>query len=445
MALVKFLKNFIILTMFSLTFMVAIFASRVFARDLTDKINQVYSTGLKVALIPWIKERLYESSSLNSQYNLLQEQILIAGSQHFELFNEKDLKKHRSDPVAYILGKKMFSKGRYYESGQYLDTVRKSGPLYPHAQYILGTIAVTEKSFNQAEVHFKNCFKESEKWQSDYDGPIIVNKQFKMLNELCAVGLARSKYSNGKLNDSEQKFMELDKRSRIWPSILMDEAWLHFYLGNYNRTLGKIVTYNAPQLKFSAPSDFSPLAAYAYLKLCLYDDVLKITEKYYEDTMMQIKELNAIKLSPTQLDSEMGKSLKKHPSLFFYQESLKLAEIENTKINRDTKLDHRKVLIDNLQDFEEFQNKIISRQIKKIAEKRIFDLRQTLENLSYLKLEVLGKKKESLYRGEEWNGVRGDIKYLKRNSKQYFWDFTGEFWADELGDYVFALASECKK
>ncbi|MDH4467625.1 MAG: hypothetical protein QE271_06160 [Bacteriovoracaceae bacterium] len=445
MALIKFFINFIFSSLMILLLSYSVSPKDSFARELTDKITQSYSAGLKVALIPWIKERLYESSSLNAQYNLLQEQILIVGSQHFELFNEKDLKKHRSDPVAYILGKKMFSIGRYYESTQYLESVRKSGPLYAHAQYILGAISVTERNFIQADIHFKNCSQESEKWQSDYEGPSIVNKQFKMLKELCTVGVARSKYSNGKLNDSEQKFMELDKRSRIWPSIIMDEAWLHFYMGNFNRTLGKIVTYNAPQLKFSAPSDFSPLAAYSYLKLCLYDDVLKIADKYYEDTSSQIKELNSIRLSPTQLDSEIGKSLKKHPSMFFYQESLKLAELEATKINRDSKLNHKKELIDNLQDFEEFQNKIISRQVRKLADKRIFDLKQTLEYLSYLKLEVLGKKKESLYRGEEWKGVRGDIKFLKRNNKQYFWDFAGEFWADELGDYVFALASECKK
>ena len=26
----------------------------------------------------------------------------------------------------------------------------------------------------------------------------------------------------------------------------------------------------------------------------------------------------------------------------------------------------------------------------------------------------------------------------------YLWTFNGEFWADELGDYVFSLKSECK-
>ena len=64
--------------------------------------------------------------------------------------------------------------------------------------------------------------------------------------------------------------------------------------------------------------------------------------------------------------------------------------------------------------------------------------------MSYIKLEVLAQRKEQLYRSDVIPGTkRGDVKYIERNDKQYFWTFNGEFWADELGDYVFALRSEC--
>jgi hypothetical protein len=57
---------------------------------------------------------------------------------------------------------------------------------------------------------------------------------------------------------------------------------------------------------------------------------------------------------------------------------------------------------------------------------------------------VLAQRKERLYQTDVVEGKkRGDVKYIERNKKQYFWTFNGEFWADELGDYVFALRSEC--
>ena len=49
--------------------------------------------------------------------------------------------------------------------------------------------------------------------------------------------------------------------------------------------------------------------------------------------------------------------------------------------------------------------------------------------------ECCGIPAESFYRVGQY--------IVERNEKQYFWDFNGEFWADELGDYVFALKSEC--
>jgi hypothetical protein len=65
-------------------------------------------------------------------------------------------------------------------------------------------------------------------------------------------------------------------------------------------------------------------------------------------------------------------------------------------------------------------------------------------DMTNIKLEVLGRLKQEAYAATtDEKRERGDIKYVERTSKQYFWTFNGEFWSDELGDYVFALKSEC--
>ena len=63
-----------------------------------------------------------------------------------------------------------------------------------------------------------------------------------------------------------------------------------------------------------------------------------------------------------------------------------------------------------------------------------------------LKLELLSKKREEIYNTkpdqiQERN--RGTDKNVNRKSNQYFFDFNGSFWADELGDYSFGLKSHC--
>jgi hypothetical protein len=72
---------------------------------------------------------------------------------------------------------------------------------------------------------------------------------------------------------------------------------------------------------------------------------------------------------------------------------------------------------------------------------------RSFEDMSYIKLEILSRRKSELYDDISADGLnrkRGDIVNLKRTDKQYFWNFNGEFWADELGDYVFSLKSECR-
>jgi hypothetical protein len=64
-----------------------------------------------------------------------------------------------------------------------------------------------------------------------------------------------------------------------------------------------------------------------------------------------------------------------------------------------------------------------------------------------LKLELLSKKRDDLYNiGKKLEiRERGNQSNVNQNSSQYFFDFNGSFWADELGDYSFGLSSQCNK
>ncbi len=65
--------------------------------------------------------------------------------------------------------------------------------------------------------------------------------------------------------------------------------------------------------------------------------------------------------------------------------------------------------------------------------------------MSYIKLEILSNIKKKFFGIEvNANGKVGALKNIERNQKQYLWDFIGEFWADELGDYVYSLKSACE-
>lgn len=124
----------------------------------------------------------------------------------------------------------------------------------------------------------------------------------------------------------------------------------------------------------------------------------------------------------------------------FYKGSAELSSVRSIGNSQ-----FRSVLAKGLREALILQRNLIGAYVRKGLDNYKYSIDKTFEGMSYIRLEVLSRRKEELYSPKPKNDrERGDVNYLQRNDKQYFWTFNGEFWADELGDYVFALKSECR-
>jgi len=70
------------------------------------------------------------------------------------------------------------------------------------------------------------------------------------------------------------------------------------------------------------------------------------------------------------------------------------------------------------------------------------------DKMAFIKLEMLKQAKDlliykNLASSNKGTRARGDVEPSRRDY-QYYWSFNGEFWNDELGDYVFGLESQCR-
>ena len=206
------------------------------------------------------------------------------------------------------------------------------------------------------------------------------------------------------------------------------------------------------------------MKALSYLRLCLYDDAKNISDSFYDKFMTPTRNLrrflNANRKKTTLyfnlvasyektgsarnfLMKKLLKQISKDIVYVELKEKMIAAqkEYENISSRRSTRF--KKAVVSNLKEVMRSQRNIIGAYIRGKLISQYANLYKTFEGMSYIKLEVLAQRKARLYEFNERGRSRGDIKYIERNEKQYFWDFNGEFWADELGDYVFALKSEC--
>ncbi|RZF22129.1 hypothetical protein DAY19_10630 [Halobacteriovorax vibrionivorans] len=412
--------------------------------------------------VPYVKEYLvtYKGRTNKDFERLFEKVVSKVGDRQFVLLPEQYLSKIDSPTLKYLLAKKLLKRRKYKEALQTLNgTIPAGHPVKAFSLHLEGMAFTMQRGFRAAISAFERCVDMST--SSDDE---VRARQLQINHDYCLAGIARVKYEQKKLDDAELSFIDVDKRSYIWPELLIEEAWNSYYKGDYNRTLGKLVTYKAPVLNYIVNPEINVLKALSYFKLCLYDDMSKIIDDHYAefdkskqviDKMIARKHslewyfnfINSFvdgKKYYDPLTNKVLRNVSKDPAFIQLFQSYKagLREISNIKKVRNRRL--RKILAINLKDSLMLQQKLIGSYTKRTFKLVSAQLEKSFIGLSYLRLEALNARKAKLYSGITDTGARGDIKYLKRNSKQYFWSFNGEFWADEMGDYVFALRSECQ-
>ena len=141
-------------------------------------------------------------------------------------------------------------------------------PVKPFALLLeASTYAVTKQEM-RASATFRECID-----VADSQIKKIENKdrlrQLKITKDYCVVGVSRVEFASQKYEQANLSYLDLPKSSYIWPEILFEEAWNSFYLKDYNRTLGKLVTYKAPVFSYIFNPESDVLKALTYMELCL--------------------------------------------------------------------------------------------------------------------------------------------------------------------------------
>lgn len=418
-------------------------------------ILNLVAAGNYFSSLPMMKEYLISGrKNLDSQMDeALNTIVKNVGAKQFEVLGIKFLRRSKSDAIRYILAKKYMKKRQYSKALRSLRNISRSHYFYPFAKNLEGTIESIQGNTVNASRAFKACAS-------------TVGNEFKekLNKDYCTAGLARLSFQKRKYDQSDLLYLDIPKSSYIWPEILFEEAWNSYYLKNYNRTLGKLVSYKAPVFDYIFNPEIEVLRALAYLKLCLYKDAREVHKEFYATYYRGAKQLrrylkkyknshkffynlmNRFEQSRDGGFDLLTTTLKNVEREVVYNDlkkQLVSASVEYERIKQKPRSRLRSRLIRDISDVIISYKKIIGHYVRAQLITSYAKLFKAFEGMSYIKLESLKKEKESLYNFED-KVTRGDVRFIERNDKQYFWTFNGEFWADELGDYVFALGSECK-
>lgn len=434
----------------------------VYRRTIIELVNG----GYYFSTVPWMKDYIVKNDrKLDKEMEeALDTMLYHTGVKPFESLPEEVLRRARSGNIRYILAKRLLKKNQHEEALNELNDIPGDHPAYPFVANLKGTIYSSANNHKEAETQFRDCIRASERRMSKVDS-VTMRNQLETNRDFCIAGIGRANFASGDYKKAEYNYLDIAKESFVWPEILFEEAWTSYYMRNYNRTLGKLVSYKAPVFDFIFKPEVDVLKALTYMKMCLYDDAKKTADNFYNELLNPSRDLRSFLLSrgkdyryyytlmsdyednkpaPLPIVTNILKSIRKDAAYIEMKSALlaSLGEYNNLRKKPGTSMNAN--LISNIRTLAEEYRTTIGAYVRAGLVTKYSELYSAFQGMSYIKLEVLAQRKERLYQTDtEVGKKRGDVKYIDRNDKQYFWTFNGEFWADELGDYVFALRSEC--
>lgn len=420
--------------------------------------------------IPYINDYLEKNSDIDAELEAdIETLVLKTGTMAVLNLDEKRLESFNIPSISLILGTRLFNKEKYAKAYEILSRIPETHQFSGEAALIKGTIKNLERKNIEALNLYESCVKKSKQQESNAKGEKL-KRYYNYLKETCIIRTARLNIEEKKYNEALEKYEQIDKRSYKWPYILMDQAWANYYLQDYNRALGLTVTYKAPLLDSYFFPEAEVLMALSYYNLCLWDDSLKVVDHFYENYQPKADALKEIlgknKNSHTYFldlyyaDSQTRENLnpfirnlitqtRKQIKFNLDLASLKAAKDELALLRRlKNKNEFTQLLEANMDSTINFIGARINYYIKKEIFTFINEIHKHSYSMFNLKLELLSKKREDIYNAKaiaERSRERGSEHNVNRKTSQYFFDFNGSFWADELGDYSFGLQSACEQ
>lgn len=408
----------------------------------------------------------------------------------------EDYSPRARNAYALVVTKDRLLKGDYAGTVTSAQQVQSASPLYPVALQMRATAEVMLNQLPSAIQDFGLCSDTAEQ-RNEVDPGSIESELLKTqptamlekwnglkknaardLRARCTAGQARSLYETENFEEADRMYDRIPKASFVWTDTLFEHAWNSYARQEYNRTLGKLVSYKSPALEFAFNSEVDVLTAQSYMALCLYDDASKIIEDFNRKLgtlardVKQFVERNPSDARRYYALGRQALSDKLHTDRMMHRflnrfvrspsfQSLVLSE-ERTSAERvaiarmDAARSETRTGLAN--GFPGFLNVVLDWRVRSIqmlggifVRNSMVDYHQylisDLEKMQFMKIDILGHQKAKLMEPELANAEergRGNRIPVRRND-QYLWSFNGEFWNDELGDYVFALESECGK
>ena len=338
-----------------------------------------------------------------------------------------------------------------------------TGDVLARARFVDGLIEYAQGNDQGASETFKDVIRMT--------NPKKVAHPDQDLRELTFLQLARIHYQNRQNRYAIFYYGRMPWGGERWLEGLWEASWAYYRIGDYEKTLGNLLTLQSPYFKDEYFPESYVLKAIVYYENCRYPEARRVLEQFssiYNPVYDELVKITAaqrtrdgwyelVRGAETHTASATARKVLK--AAFSDQDVRRLSEsVSEMEAEMDTGLGKRrpefrqsalgKDLVGKLRASRAAAVDELGARTRAKLELERDGLRQLLAQALRIQIEVSRKEREalegSLAKGSQVEVVK-NLKYSHAVSDEHlYWPYEGEFWRDELGTYSYTLTKGCK-
>ncbi len=373
------------------------------------------------------------------------------------------------DLFFYRYGELKLKEGSFEEAARAFSKVEADSAVYPQALYKQGLSYAENNQLGKATSAFEELLSRNQSKPVTDTNRVNAN-----------LGLARLHYQGKKWDTSLNYYRQIPRDTLQWHDALFEMSWAMMMAGQFRSASSNFHTLHSPYYESQYAPESLLLRAIVYLYICRYDEmekVLDLFDRIYKPVLANTSQMLERSEDSRIYWDEVKKSIderknKKDKKTFKRLNDITMSSILKQSLIRSNVHYYEMLMAENQliskmspawqqSALGKFGKRIIERRrvstqdlVGKLTRNHLLkmksELRDFFEQNDFLKLEMLGGKKEVV--AKELSGRKIQRKQITDDATRNFfiangyeyWPFQGEYWLDELGNYHYVGVQACE-
>lgn len=409
---------------------------------------------------PFFRSALEELGSINSKLSLGQSHIVQLFKTEIRL---SDVPGPARGFYFYFKGVEAFGDKSLETAEKYFSMVPAGSPYQLGAEFHEAVISNLKGRHSRSIALFEKVLAGTRE-----------RPEFRELQEMSIMNIARVNYEIKRFAEAISYYGQIPRDSENWLDAIWEASWAFFFIEKFNNSLGNIHTIHSPFFENRFYPEAYILQSITFLRMCRYDQVKESMRRFkdrYQPVFGDVKGmLNRYRGDPKAFFKFVYDYRNSQLSSYRRAEEIvkKLSQVDSFKEAMDTiRFTDRE--LNALRGYREWNAVGLTESLNQFLESKksaaVLDAGQRMykEGTNYYqelldlsnqtKLIVaemqLGKLANlraliKVTGGEDRKTqFIGGMQKLNINQTLEYWPFEGEYWEDELGFYVYNMASRC--